>query len=57
MEMVKMKDIKTKDKSNIFIKTLDKSFIVADKTKDSLVITKEKVNSINNTTSQTEYGS
>ncbi len=52
-----MKDIKTKDKSNIFIKTLDKSLIVADKTKDSLVITKEKVNSINNTTSQTEYGS
>lgn len=52
-----MKDIKTKDKSNIFIKTLDKSLIVADKTKYSLVITKEKVNSINNTTSQTEYGS
>ena len=52
-----MKDIKTKDKSNIFIKTLDKSLIVADKTKDSLVITKEKVNSINNTTFQTEYGS
>lgn len=52
-----MKDIKTKDKSNIFIKTLDKSLILADKTKDSLVITKEKVNSINNQISQTEYGS
>lgn len=52
-----MKDIKTKDTSNIFIKTLDKSLIVADKAKDSLVVTKEKINNINNTTSQTEYGS
>ena len=52
-----MKDIKVKDRSNTFIKTLDKSLIVADKTKDHLVITKEKVNDINNKQTQAEYGS
>ena len=53
-----MKDIKTKDKSNTFIKTLDKSLIVADKTKDNLVIMKDKSNNAyGNSQSQTEYGS
>ena len=41
-----MKDIKTKDKSNTFIKTLDKSLLVADKTKDNIVSAKERVSKI-----------
>lgn len=53
-----MKDIKVKNKSNTFIKTLDKSLIVADKTKDKLVTAKEKVNNTNNSgQTQNEYAS
>ena len=52
-----MKDIKTKEKNNTLIKTLNKSLILTDKTKDTLVITKEKINDIPNKETQTEYGS
>ena len=44
----KLTDIKVKNKSNTFIKTLDKSLIVADKTKDKLVTAKEKINNTSN---------
>ena len=53
-----MKDIKTKDKSNTFIKTLDKSLLVADKTKDNIVSTKNRVsNDISNNQTEIEFGS
>ena len=53
-----MKDIKTKDKSNTFIKTLDKSLIVADKTKDNLVSAKARAsNDISNNQTEIEFGS
>ncbi len=52
-----MKDIKTKEKNNTLIKTLNKSLILTDKTKDTLVITKEKINDIPNKETQSEYGS
>ncbi len=51
-----MKDIKTKEKNNTLIKTLNKSLILTDKTKDTLVITKEKINDIPNKENQSEYG-
>jgi len=53
-----MKDIKTKDKSNTFIKTLDKSLLVADKTKDNIVSAKARVsNDISNNQTEIEFGS
>ena len=53
-----MKDIKIKDRTNTFIKTLDKSVIVSEKTKDNLVSTKEKINNANDKSkSQVEYAS
>ena len=53
-----MKDIKTKDKSNTFIKTLDKSLLVADKTKDNLVSAKARAsNDISNNQTEIEFGS
>ena len=53
-----MKDIKIKDRTNTFIKTLDKSVIVSEKTKDNLVSTKEKINNANDKSkSQIEYAS
>ena len=52
-----MRDIKIKEKSNTLIKTLDKSLVLADKTKDTLVVAKEKVNNLSNKENQAEYGS
>lgn len=52
-----MRDIKIKEKSNTLIKTLDKSLVLADKTKETLVVAKEKVNNLSNKENQAEYGS
>lgn len=57
-KLKKVKDIKVKNKSNTFIKTSDKSLIVADKTKDKLVTAKEKINNTSNSGQiQNEYAS
>ncbi len=52
-----MKNIKTKENINKSIKVLNKSLIVADKTKDALVVTKEKIDSISTNENSNEYGS
>lgn len=51
-----MKDIKTRNRNNINIKTFDKSKVLADKFKNNILSVKNNTESINSNESQYQYG-